>query len=123
MSTLSPELLKKVGLASLEPADQASVLEAVADALERRVGARIADALTTEACEQMTELMARDDREATLTFMTLHVPQHQTFVLEELKTATRWLQSHARAILRSAPHPVSKCWAAGTNRSGARASR
>lgn len=94
------EWLASLGLGGLSPTAASTLLAAAWDALERRVGGRIADRLSEEQLAEVNRLIEAGHDEAALAWLDRMVPEHRSIVEETYGLLTKELRE---AAARGAP--------------------
>ena len=87
---LNAAFLDGVGLGTLPPDAQASLLKSVKASLEETVGWRIALRLTDPEIKEISNLSDSGDERGALAWLDSHVPEHGT------SSEPRWMRSHRR---------------------------
>ena len=92
-------LLKELGLDGFSEEDKDAALQRILQALELRMGLRMAQQVGEDQLSEFQELSKKGDKDAVAAWLNKHMPNYQDIAKEELDKIKEDIKNTSRKIL------------------------
>lgn len=99
--TLDDNTLKELGLDGFSESDKNAILKRIYEALELRIGARIAQKVSEEELKRFTEMTEQGKDEEAAKWLKEQVPEYQEIAGEELDKIKQEIKDTSRKVMEN----------------------
>lgn len=99
MIRVDEDLLRRLGLDALSPADKKLMLRHIYETLEFRVGTKLASRLDSDQIEKFEALIQAGDEQASLAFLQQVAPDYKDIVAASFEALCEEIEANAEKIL------------------------